>query len=62
MAAIIRLRRGPMVPVYRMGQTAHAGFPSPADDYIEDVIDLNDVLIGNPIATFLWTHISQVRR
>jgi len=29
-----------------------AGFPSPADDYIDDAIDLNETLISNPIATF----------
>ena len=37
-----------------MGQAVHAGFPSPADDFIEEMIDLNQVLIQNPIATFLW--------
>lgn len=31
-----------------------AGFPSPADDYIEDAIDLSRLLISNPPATFLW--------
>ena len=30
-----------------------AGFPSPADDYIEDLLDLNSHLITNPPATFL---------
>jgi DNA polymerase V len=30
-----------------------AGFPSPADDYIEDRVDLNEHLIDNPSATFL---------
>ena len=30
-----------------------AGFPSPAQDYLEDRIDLNTALIGNPTATFL---------
>jgi DNA polymerase V len=29
-----------------------AGFPSPADDYIESAIDLNDVLIRHPSSTF----------
>lgn len=29
-----------------------AGFPSPADDYIEGRIDLNDVLIRHPSSTF----------
>jgi DNA polymerase V len=30
-----------------------AGFPSPADDYIEQDINLHDYLIKNPPATFL---------
>lgn len=29
-----------------------AGFPSPADDFIEQALDLNDLLITNPPATF----------
>jgi len=29
-----------------------AGFPSPADDYIENTLDLNDFLIEHPAATF----------
>lgn len=29
-----------------------AGFPSPADDYIDQRLDLNDLLIANPAATF----------
>ena len=32
--------------------TISAGFPSPADDYIELGIDLNKYLIKNPISTF----------
>ena len=31
---------------------ASAGFPSPADDYIETSIDLNKQLIQHPSATF----------
>jgi DNA polymerase V len=30
-----------------------AGFPSPADDYIEEAIDLNKYLVTNPSATFM---------
>ena len=30
-----------------------AGFPSPADDHIEGEFDLNELLIGNPPASFL---------
>lgn len=29
-----------------------AGFPSPADDYIENALDLNEHLIRHPAATF----------
>ncbi|NLY91858.1 MAG: translesion error-prone DNA polymerase V autoproteolytic subunit [Firmicutes bacterium] len=32
-----------------------AGFPSPADDYLEAVLDLNELLIKNPSATFYGT-------
>jgi DNA polymerase V len=32
--------------------TIQAGFPSPAADYIEERIDLNDLLIKTPSATF----------
>lgn len=29
-----------------------AGFPSPAEDYIENALDLNELLIKHPVATF----------
>ena len=32
--------------------TVEAGFPSPADDYLERAIDLNEDLVRNPAATF----------
>ena len=30
-----------------------AGFPSPADDYLDKCLDMNDFLIKKPAATFL---------
>ena len=30
-----------------------AGFPSPATDYMENKLDLNEHLINNPAATFI---------
>lgn len=42
------------MPIPMVGRTVHAGFPSPADDFIEEMIDLNQVLVQNPTATFLW--------
>ena len=38
------------IPLF-LGKTA-AGFPSPADDYVEKTLDLNDLLIQKPAATF----------
>ncbi len=36
-----------------VGSTVSAGFPSPADDYLEPALDLNQYLIKNPEASFL---------
>ncbi|MBX3043876.1 MAG: translesion error-prone DNA polymerase V autoproteolytic subunit [Candidatus Kapabacteria bacterium] len=33
-------------------ESVSAGFPSPADDYMEAKLDLNELLIKNPAATF----------
>jgi DNA polymerase V len=33
-------------------ESVSAGFPSPADDYIEGKLDMNEYLIRNPSATF----------
>lgn len=40
------------VPVPLAQSLVAAGFPSPADDYIEKNLDLNEYLITNPAATF----------
>lgn len=37
-----------------IGHRLCAGFPSPADDFLEEAIDLNRLLVRNPAATFLW--------
>ena len=34
------------------GESVAAGFPSPADDYIDSGIDLNEALIRHPSSTF----------
>ena len=41
----------PLLPPLVKG-TISAGFPSPAEDYIELGVDLNKYLIKNPISTF----------
>ena len=41
------------VPVPLLARPVRAGFPSPADDFVEDEIDLQRLLIANRPATFL---------
>ncbi len=36
------------------GTSVHAGFPSPAADYVQKVIDLNAMFIKNKAATYLF--------
>jgi|SRR6185369_6473276 len=38
------------LPLYL--ESIKAGFPSPADDFIDKKLDLNDLLIKHPVATF----------
>lgn len=40
-----------LLPLY--SHKVNAGFPSPADDYIENSIDLTSFLVSNPASTFL---------
>ncbi len=39
-----------LIPMYY--ESVKAGFPSPADDFIDKTIDLNELLIKHPAATF----------
>ena len=41
------------LPLSFSGQMLAAGFPSPADDYIEEPLDLADILVRNKQASFL---------
>lgn len=50
-----RLRLGPAVPLRCFATRVCAGFPSPADDFLEDDVDVARLVAGNPLATFLWT-------
>lgn len=40
-------------PVAVLASSVHAGFPSPAEDYVESSLDLNEYLIRHPAATFI---------
>jgi DNA polymerase V len=37
-----------------------AGFPSPADDYLEGALNLNEYLIKHKAATFFWRAIGSL--
>lgn len=41
------------LPLPVAGAPVRAGFPSPADDYLDDTISLDGYLISDPAATFL---------
>lgn len=47
------LEHGETTTVPLFSCAVRAGFPSPADDYIEDKLDLNQFLIPHPASTFL---------
>jgi DNA polymerase V len=42
----------PSVEIPMYGSRVRAGFPSPADDYLERPLDLNEHLIKRPAATY----------
>jgi DNA polymerase V len=50
---LLRLPPAPCVmPLPLFNSKVAAGFPSPADDYVEKSLDLNELLIQKPAATF----------
>lgn len=40
------------LPLSKVSIPAGTGFPSPADDYLEERLDLNKYLVKHPAATF----------
>ena len=50
---VFEIEIGLPVPVPLLRDYVQAGFPSPADDFVEAQIDLQQLLIANRAATFL---------
>lgn len=53
MLRVARIVAASPIPLPVLRGPVSAGFPSPADDYVEDEIDLQRLLIANRPATFL---------
>jgi DNA polymerase V len=39
-----------LIPLF--SDSVHAGFPSPAEDFVDSILDLNELIIEHPLATF----------
>jgi DNA polymerase V len=50
--SIQKLTCDSVLPLPLAATSIQAGFPSPADDYLEDTLDLNEHLISHPASTF----------
>lgn len=46
----VELRQIMLLPLY--SDLVQCGFPSPAQDYVEQRIDLNELLVNHPSATY----------
>lgn len=51
--SIFRIKKNKTLKRPLIGNKISAGFPSPAEDYIEATLDLNEHLIAHPEATFI---------
>lgn len=49
---IFKAKADKKLPLPLYVANVQAGFPSPADDYMDKTLDLNDLLIARPAATF----------
>ncbi len=52
MKRMFRIARRVVLPLPFFLSKVPGGFPSPADDYLEGELDLNELLIQHPAATF----------
>lgn len=50
---LVSLRAGISLPLPYFSCPVPAGFPSPADDWLECPLDINELLISRPAATYL---------
>lgn len=50
--SVVRADCGSRVPIALAGEAVPAGFPSPAEEYFEKALDLNEHLVPRPEATF----------
>lgn len=53
MLSLLPLKIGTTVPLPFFICPVQAGFPSPADDWLETPLDINELLITRPAATYL---------
>lgn len=49
---ILRPHLGAGSPIPLFSASVKGGFPSPADDFVEKTLDLNELLISHPAATY----------
>lgn len=49
---VIKAVKGPSAPLPLYMDSVPAGFPSPAEDYSEENLDINDYLVQHPAATY----------
>lgn len=52
LASLYRCKSDTQLKCPLVGSEVAAGFPSPAQDYIEESLDLNEHLIAHPMATY----------
>lgn len=49
---IYKIEESHGVNIPLVDSSVHAGFPSPAQDYIQDKLDINSIVISHPSTTF----------